>query len=266
MVLLLIAFLYSESYLINLFGKYLYGYWLFGSNMPSVDIGVYETSEIGDAGAEAMDALQSLDSMLYDGDVDINVFDERAVSIDDDMYYDNRSKTVEDLEFDLYNSGHLGWNNIHVIIYNETDTGNEMGGAGFSVWQVGEPNSDPEYAKYVTANREYNVSDGKYALAFVNVATRGFPYSNQWFRNTVIHEVGHTFHCEHQDGEIEIDNGSYVASPMCTWYVESSYYTSNDINADNLCQDENQDETDNHTEQISLCTDAQFDSHANQYL
>lgn len=233
--------------------------------MASVDVGVYETSEIGDAGAEAMDTIQTLNGNFYGDDVDLNVWDERGIEIDDDMYYDDRSNTVENLEYDLHKSGHLGWNDIHVVIYNDTDTGDEMGGAGFSVWQVGEPNSDPVYAKYVSDSRDHESSDGEYAFAFVNVATRGFPYSNQWFRNTVVHEIGHTFHCVHKDGEITYDNGEYKASPMCTWYVEDDYYTNNDMDTSKLCENDT-DSTNKHREQISLCTDAQFDSHANEYI
>lgn len=142
--------------------------------------------------------------------------------------YDDRDETIAAIEDQLHDAGLLDAYDVHVIEYAEANVfdGSEMLGAGFSVWQAGEPTSKPAYAADVADGRTRQYP-GRYAFAFVNRFTGLFdvPTSTQVYRNTVVHEVGHCFHCQHEHGTIFRRNPPFdadLASPMASWYAGST--------------------------------------------
>jgi hypothetical protein len=82
-----------------------------------------------------------------------------------------------------------------------------------------------------------------------------------------MHEVGHCFYCEHNDGMIKQVYNEHRASPMCTWYVEPDYLIgeNQDERPEYLCSSST-DETSKHIEQLSTCTVTQIENHEAIYL
>ncbi|MFB6178063.1 MAG: hypothetical protein ABEI99_13175, partial [Halobaculum sp.] len=201
--------------------------------MATVDIAVVKAaSGVDDIRLdEAENALEQMDNQLNHNFVVDKKYNDNYV---DQVKCGDRSQTVRNCEDALENDGILGNNEVIVLLHGCSNFFTEtMGVAGIAFWPAGATNATNSEGQ----NRRYESSAGQYAFAFVNVNTRKAPYNEGYFKNTVIHETGHTLmdnvdgntgpQAEHLEGSIFSDD---QASPMCTWYVESreSVYVENE--------------------------------------
>jgi len=187
----------------------------------SVQIEIHDTGAVGSSPVDdAYDALETADNDLQeDYAVSKTGKNELDNSRIESTSNSEREATVEYVEEDLHYDGHLDNDILHLVLYNRTiDVDSGLDGAGFANWNAGE--SDSSHQGDFEPYREYEGSDGEYALVFVNTATRDFPYNTTIFKNTVAHEVGHALNGYHKDGTIFATTDGEEATPMITWYCE----------------------------------------------
>jgi hypothetical protein len=156
----------------------------------------------------------------------------------------------------LHNQGYLTNPAVHVIIYDTPS------GAGWSQWNVGGEESDGGYNN----DKAYRSYTGNYGFAHVNT---GADITDNYFQNTIIHEVGHLFDLIHADGAIRQNtSGDNFASPMCTWYVEQDCLTTNNNKPYNdLCTDDSgSKDACNHWQNLSKCTETGADNWHSTYI
>jgi len=190
---------------------------------PDIEVYIVKGGYVEDKRIEeAYDATNTLDSQL-DMEASIAPKKRASYSVQDNVYCKDRPQTREDVEKQLHNDGYLSDSNIVLVIHDCASIENDdMEIAGCAMFQP--------FAKNVSG-RDYQSEDGQYCVCFVNATTRHSPYNLGYFKNTVIHELGHALmdlgdRNEHTSGAVWGDN---EASPICTWYVESdeSIYVSN---------------------------------------
>lgn len=220
--------------------------------MSDISVQIYNTSDVSQSTVDlAKDAINRLDSQI---EADI-VADETVFTGDFDLDKNSKDNTTQKVEYELFSTfawpNYLARGSIHLILYNHTDISDAIGGAGWARWAAGGSGEG-------SIDRRYSAK-GKYALAFVNEATKRFPYNDQWFKNTVIHEIGHCFTADHQMGSLYEMTG-LRATPMATWYVEGWLSGNDQIN--NFCWDTDDDTmTSGHTDNLSFCTESRMDTH-----
>lgn len=203
----------------------------------NIDVHLHRTGAIGTTARDiAYDALERMDDDLnYNFVVNYGKSDldnSQAPGTDSDARYD----WLVYLEDTLHNAGYLGSSNLHVVLYNESS------GAGFAQFNWNGTSSEGGYWNY-KSYRTYESEDGLYGIANINTSTRKWPYTDEWYENTVIHETGHLFDVHHKHGAIrQNSSGDNYASPMCTWYVEqdceSVDLTGGNSKPSTLCTDE----------------------------
>lgn len=247
------------------------------SSPPVIDVGIYRdaNTELGDLD-EAVTALETLEEQIS---ADLAIHAE-PVELETDFNYNNRRGTLLDVQEELIDDGKLGDRDIHVVLYYTGLTGvdEEMGGAGFNVWQWGtdDPNAgidtigiDEHFGRHIEVDRNY-------AFAFVNAGIRAL-YREPIYKNTVIHEVGHTFNLNHGVDETRVVDGNEVdydepgailedafprATPMATWYADK-IAGSNDAEGRVFCGTPGEDIDDGpilHTTTLSPCSKVEFEA------
>lgn len=270
-----------------------------GQDSRTVQIGVHEVDGTFRFG-KTKHAIKKLDGQV--AAVDFSCHEGTSVQYDDK--YDTES-TVEGLEKSLQDEGELGQYDIHVFTHTMR-YGPQMDGAGFNVWELGKQNrgNGAHEALHIDDDftREYE-EVGNYAFVFVNdfymdhtelffesLFSETHPVLSRldrlfnpkdYFKNTVIHEIGHCFGADHEDGTIDKRSWStshpwrrdQAVSPMCTWYVEDWVGIADKLDIEEqdivsqsaLCDADGHNPT-KHTQQLSSCTKDQIARHACEYV
>ena len=224
---------------------------------PDIEVYIVKGGYVGDKRIEeAYDAINTLDSQL-DMEANIAAKKRKTYSVQDNVHCNDRPQTREDVERQLHNDGYLSGSNIVMVIHDCAGISNDhMQVAGCSMFRP--------FAKDVSA-RNYQDEDGQYCVCFTNATTRHIPYNLRYFKNTVIHELGHVLmdlgiRDEHTSGAVWGDD---EASPMCTWYVESdeSIYVSNpDLESEQAYQYGDWDNS-GHDTNISYKAEREIENH-----
>lgn len=221
----------------------------------AVNIHLHRTGAIGTTARDL--AYNTLESM--DDDLDHNFLIDYGMSnLDNSQAPGTDSSARFDwlayLEHTLHNAGYLDSSNLHVVLYNESS------GAGFAQFNWNGTSDEGGYWNY-KSYRTYGLEDGLYGIANINTSTRHWPYTDEWYESTVIHEVGHLFNVDHEHGAIrQNSSGDNYASPMCTWYVEQDCESAdltggNGKPSDDLCRDDSGSKDGcYHWQQMSGCT------------
>lgn len=203
------------------------------------------TRDTAESAAEKMDDDLDNNFVVVEGKGDLD--NSKAPGTNESSRYD----WLDYVEDTLHSAGNLGQSNLHVVLYQYS-----QGGAGFAQFNWGGPKSDGGFWG-IKSFRTYESQDGYYGIANINIETAGWPYTSEWYENTVIHEIGHLFDLEHYHGAIrQNSSGDNFASPMVTWYVEEDCNVGiNPDPSEDLCTDESgSKDACNHWQQISNCT------------
>lgn len=115
-------------------------------------------------------------------------------------------------------------------------------------------NSEPDDPKKTGAS-DHGVKQGEEAANCV-VGSAPRQLGALPFKNTVVHEVGHSLGAEHTDGDTWLDGSVYRATPMITWYTGSSCDGGQSVSY--TCDGDWPDSTCYHTYELSQCTKEQF--------